>query len=102
MDEVTEDLIKLHNEKLNDLYCSPNTVRVTKSKRLRWAGHVARMGERNRCYKVWWGNLRERDCLVDPGVDGRIILRWIFRKWGVVAWIGLIRLMIGIGVGQHL
>ena len=29
----------------------------------------------------WWGNLRERDCLGDPGIDGRIILRWIFRKW---------------------
>jgi len=32
---------------------------------------------------VWWGNLRERDHLGDPGVDGRIILRWIFRKWDV-------------------
>ena len=39
----------------------------------------------------WWGNLRERDHLGDPGVDGRIILRWIFRKWGVgvMAWIDL-------------
>jgi hypothetical protein len=34
----------------------------------------------------WWGNLRERDHLGDPGVDGRIILRWIFRKWTVRAW----------------
>ena len=34
----------------------------------------------------WWGNLRERDQLGDPGVDGRIILRWIFRKWGVGVW----------------
>ena len=39
----------------------------------------------------WWGSLRERDHLGDPGVDGRIILRWIFRKWdvGVVDWIEL-------------
>jgi len=37
----------------------------------------------------WWGNLMERDHLGDPGVDGRIILRWIFRKWDVGAWIEL-------------
>ena len=37
---------KLHNEELNDLYCSPNVVRVIKSRRMRWAGNVARMGER--------------------------------------------------------
>jgi hypothetical protein len=47
-DEVTGDRRKLHNEKLNDLYCSPNIVRVTKSRRMKWAGHVARMGERRR------------------------------------------------------
>jgi len=41
--------------------------------------------------KFWWRNLRERDHLVDPGVDGRIILRWIFRKWDVggMDWIDL-------------
>ena len=40
----------------------------------------------------WWGKLRERDHLGDPGVDGRIILRWIFRKWdGVMDWINLAR-----------
>ena len=45
-DEVTGEWRKLHNEELNDLYCSPNIVRVIKSSRVRWAGHVARMGER--------------------------------------------------------
>jgi hypothetical protein len=42
----------VHNEKLNDLYCSPNTARVTKSKRMRWAGHVARMGESRGVHRV--------------------------------------------------
>jgi len=45
-DKVTEEWTKLHNEELNDLYSSPNIVRVIKSRRMRWAGHVARMGER--------------------------------------------------------
>jgi len=43
---VTGEWSKLHNEELNDLFCSPNIVRVIKSRRIRWAGHVARMGER--------------------------------------------------------
>jgi len=45
-DEVTRERRKLHNEELNDLYCSPNIVRVIKSRRMRWAGHVTRRGER--------------------------------------------------------
>ena len=80
-DESTVKWRKLHNEELNDLYCSPNIVRVIKSRRIRWEGHVALMGER-----FWWGNLRERDHLLDPGLDGRIILRCIFTKWDVRAW----------------
>ena len=44
-DEVTEEWIKVHNEELNDLYCSPNIVREIKSRRIRWVGHVALMGE---------------------------------------------------------
>jgi len=43
-DEVTEEWRRLHNEELNDLYCSPNIVRVVKSRRMRWAGHVALVG----------------------------------------------------------
>ena len=49
----------------------------------------------------WWGNLRERDYGGDPGVDGRIILRWIFRKWDVGVWTGSSWLRIGT-VGGHL
>ena len=46
----------------------------------RWAGHVARIGERRDVYRVLVGNLRERDHLGDPGIDERIILRWTFKK----------------------
>jgi len=55
-----------------------------------WAGHVACMGRGEVHTGIWWGNLRGRDHLEDPGVDGRIILRWIFRKWNVGLWSGLI------------
>jgi hypothetical protein len=48
---------------------------------MRWAGHIACMRRGEVQTWFWRGNLRERDYLVDPGVDCRIILRWIFRKW---------------------
>ena len=51
-DEVTGEWRALHNEELNDLYSSPNIVRVIKSRRIRWAGHVARMGEERGVHKV--------------------------------------------------
>jgi hypothetical protein len=54
-DEVTGELRKLHNEELNDLYSLPNIVRVLKSRRMRWAGHVARMGEDSGVYRVLVG-----------------------------------------------
>ena len=50
---------------------------------------------------IWWGNLRERDHLGDPGIDGRITLRWIFRKWEGVVGTGWSWLRIGTG-GRHL
>jgi hypothetical protein len=56
---------------------------VVKLIRMRLAGHVARLGRIEACIGFWWGNLRERDHWGDLGVYGRIILRWIFRKWDV-------------------
>ena len=54
-DEVTGKWRRLHNEELNDLYSSPNIVRVIKSRRMRWAAHVARMGEERGAYTVLVG-----------------------------------------------
>jgi hypothetical protein len=59
-DEVAGEWRKLHNEGLNDLYCSPYIFRVIKSRRMRWAGHVARMGTEVVYTGFWWENLRER------------------------------------------
>ena len=55
-DEVTREWRKLHNEELDVLYCSPNIVRVIKWRRMKWAGYVARIGERRSVYRVLLGN----------------------------------------------
>jgi len=75
-DEVTGEWRKLRNEELRDLYFLPNIVRVVKSRRMRWAGHVARMGEVRGVHRVLVGKPEG-----DLDIDGRIILRWIFGKW---------------------
>jgi len=59
-DEVTGEWRKLHNEELNNLYSSPNILRVIKSRRMGWAGHVARMGEGRGVYRVLVGKPEER------------------------------------------
>jgi len=60
MDEVMEEWRRLHNEVLNDLYSSPNIVRRIKSRRMRWTGHVARMGEERGVYRVLVGKPEEK------------------------------------------
>jgi hypothetical protein len=70
-DEVTGEWRRLHNEELNDLYCPPNIVRVIKWRRMRWAGHVERMGEERGVYKVLVGKPEGRRPL------GRPRRRWV-------------------------
>jgi hypothetical protein len=91
-DDVTGAWRKLHNEELNGLYSSPNIVRVIKSRRMRWARHVASVGERRGAYRVLVEQPEGKNHLEDSGVDGMIILRWIFRKWDVGHGLGWSRL----------
>jgi len=90
-DKVTGEWRRLHNEELNDLYCSPNIVRVIKLRRMRWAGHVAHMGEERGLYRVLVGKLEGKR---PPGRPRR---RWVDNirmdlqevGCGYMDWIGL-------------
>ena len=90
-DEVTGEWRRLHNEKLNDLYTSPNIVRVIKLRRMRWAGNVARMGEERGVYRVLVGKPEGMRPL------GRPKRRWVDNirmdlqemGCGYMDWIGL-------------
>jgi len=75
--EVTEERRKLRNEDVNDMYCSPNVVRVIKSRRMRWTGHVARMGERRGIFRVLVGKHEGKRPIRRPRRSGRLI-RWSF------------------------
>jgi hypothetical protein len=90
-DEVTGEWRRLHNKELYAPY-SPNIIRMIKSRRLRWAGHVARMGERRGAYRVLVGKPEGRNHLKDPGVDGKIILKLTFERLdGGMDWIDLVQ-----------
>ena len=100
-DEVTGEWRKLHNEELNDLYYSQHIIRVIKSRRMRWVGHVARVGERRGAYRVLVGNPEVNTPFRRPRRRWEDNLRWIFRKWDVGIWTGSSWLRIGTG-GGHL
>jgi hypothetical protein len=70
-DKATGEWRRPHNEELDDLYSSPNIIRVIKSRRMRWAGHVARMGEKRRTYRILVGRPEGRRPL------GRLRRRWV-------------------------
>ena len=90
-DEVTGEWRRLHNEELNDLYSSANIVRVIKWRRMRWAGHVARMGEERGVYRVLVGKPEGRKPLERPRRRGVDSIRMDLQEvgCGYMDWIGL-------------
>jgi hypothetical protein len=86
---VTGGWRKLHNEELRDLYSSPSIIRIIKSRRIRWDGHVARMGEKRNAYRLLVGKPEGKKPL------GRPRLRWVNNikmdlletGWGGVDWL---------------
>ena len=97
--EVTGEWRKLHTEELNDLYSSPNTVRVIKSRRMRWAGHVACMMEGRGVYRVLVGKPEGKRPLRRPSRRWEDNIKMVLQEVG--SWNGPIWLRIGKG-GGHL
>jgi hypothetical protein len=96
-DEVTGEWRKLHNEELRDLYSSPSIIRIMKSRRMRWTGNVARMGENRNSYRLLVGKPEGKRPL------GRTRCRWVdnnrmdLGERDEVMWAGLVWLRIGTG-----
>jgi hypothetical protein len=90
-DEVTGEWRKLHNEELRDLYSSPRIIRIIKSRRMRWVGHVARMGEKRNVYRLLVGKTEGKRPLGRPRRRWMDIIRMDVGEVGCgdVDWIGL-------------
>jgi hydroxyacyl-ACP dehydratase HTD2-like protein with hotdog domain len=98
--EVNEEWRKLHNEVLDDLYCSTSIVWVTKSRRMRKAGHVALMRERRELYRVLVGKPKGKRPLGRPKHRWEDNIKMDLQGVGLIAYIGLMWLRIGTGVGH--
>jgi hypothetical protein len=99
MDEVTGEWRRLHNKEFYALYSSPSIIRVIKSRRLRWAGHVARMGERRGAYRDLVGKPEGSRPLGKPRRSWEDNIKMDLREVGWGAWTGSIWLRIGTGDG---
>jgi len=99
--EVTGEWRKPHNELLNDLYCSSNIVRVIKSRKIRWAGHVARMEEKRGVYRVLVGKTEGKRALGRPRRRWEDNIKMDLQEVGCGVWTGSSWLRIGTG-GGHL
>jgi hypothetical protein len=82
-DEVTGEWRKLHNKELHNLYSSPDIIRQVKSRRMRWAGHVTRMREEIKVFKILVGKPEGKRPLGRPGVGGKMGSEWTL---GRLAW----------------
>ena len=100
-DEVTEEWRELHSEELNDLYSSPSIVRVIKSRRMRWAGHVARMGEKRGVYRALVEKPEGRRPLGRPRRRWEDSIKMDLQEVGCGVWTGSSWLRTGTG-GGHL
>jgi hypothetical protein len=79
-DEVTRDWRILHNEELHNLDSSPNIIRMIKSRRMRWSGHIVRMERRGMHILYWWGSQKQRDHYKDQDVSCWIMLECILER----------------------
>jgi hypothetical protein len=98
-DEATGEWRRLHNKELNDLYSSPNIIRVIKSRRMRWVGHVARMGEKRGAYRILVGRPKGRRPLGRPRRRWKDNTKMDLQDVGEGALTGLKWLRIGTGGG---
>jgi hypothetical protein len=98
-DEVTGEWRKMHSGELHNLYSSPDIIRQINSRRMRWAGHLTRMGEGRNVYGVLVGKPEEKRPLENQGVDGRMGSKWILGRLVRGLWSGFTWLRIGIAGG---